>query len=168
MLYRYNKKGYNTRCHLSPAHWHICAPYIPTRKDRGIHQSLTILRFESIQKIGESRRGASILPPTGSYDESKDLSSLRSLVFAHNIFIEPLDNCQHAKTTIASTKRPTQNLPPPPGKYRSVWSLRLFDPSVCAIRHCPRRLVLFLLFWPCLFRPKSVSTRQSPPTRGRS
>ena len=102
-----------TRCHLSPAHWHICAPYIPTRKDRGIHQSLTILRFESIQKIGESRRGASILPPTGSYDESKDLSSLRSLVFAHNIFIEPLDNCQHAKTTIASTKRPTQNLPPP-------------------------------------------------------
>ncbi len=100
-----------TRCHLFPAnmpHWHIRASYIPMRENRGIHLCLTILRFESIGKIGALRRCASIPPPTGFYGESKDLSSQSIIVFAHNIFIEPLDDCRHAKTTKTSTKRPTQ------------------------------------------------------------
>ncbi len=95
-----------------PAHWHICASYIPTKENRGIHQSLTILRFESIKKIGASWKRVSILLPTGFYDESKDISSHRSLVFARNIFIEALNDCWHAKTTVASTKRPTQKSSP--------------------------------------------------------
>ena len=104
-----------TRCHSFPAnmqHWHIRASYIPTKENRGIHLCLTILRFESIEKIGASRRRASIPPPTGFYGESKDLSSQSIIVFGHNIFIEPLDDCRHAKTTIASTKRPTQKSSP--------------------------------------------------------
>ena len=64
------------------------------------------------QKIGASRRRAIIPPPTRFYGESKDLSSQSIIVFAHNIFIEPLDDCRHAKTTIASTKRPTQKSSP--------------------------------------------------------
>ena len=160
-----------TRCHPFPAnmqHWHIRASYIPTKENRGIHLCLTILRFESIEKIGASRRRASIPPPTGFYGESKDLSSQSIIVFAHNIFIEPLDDCRHAKTTIASTKRPTQKS----SAIRQVnterfVSFRLLDPSVHAIGIVLVGSSCFVVLAPFVW-PKSVFTRQSPQTRGRS
>ncbi len=59
-----------------------------------------------------SRSSVVIPPPTGFYDESKDISSQSIIVFAHNFFIKPLDDCQRAKSTIASTKRPTRKSSP--------------------------------------------------------
>ena len=133
----------------------------------GIHRSLTFHKFKWIEKIGEARTYCLPLDST----QNRKIFSFRSLVFAHSFLIEPLDNCQptrkdHHHSIDQSVLRKIFRL----RQVNIARFVGLF--AVMILRFAPSALSSSarpaLLSWPCLFRPKSVSTRQSPPTRGRS